>query len=262
MASTSYLSASSRSRPPLWRRAGSFLLAIVAHIVVILLLLRLAPNVTKPEPAPPPSTFRLLPDREDRPETPQRPIVEKAKLVAGGASPRSPKPPAAAPASDPRPTTPAPAFPKMLAGGMELFDSADISKIQSQPSERSDGGSDTDGAGAGKDSGSAYGPGEGPGGQRLYNAEWYVEPSHAELAGYLPNGAPPGSWALIACRTIENYKVENCRALGESPPGSGLARAMRHAAWQFRVRPPRVGGKTMVGAWVRIKIDFSSGPLK
>ena len=262
MASTSYLSASNRSRQPLWRRARSFLLAIAAHVVVILLLLRLAPTPTKPEPVPPPNTFRLLPDRPPAPETPQRPVVEQAKKVAGGASPKSPKPPAATPASDPRPVTPAPAFPKMLAGGMELFDSADISKIPSRASDRTAGGSDTDGAGAGKDSGSAYGPGEGPSGERLYNAEWYVEPSHAELAGYVPGGAPAGGWALIACRTAENYKVENCRSLGESPVGSGLARAMRLAAWQFRVLPPRVGGKKMIGAWVRIKIDFTSAPAR
>lgn len=262
MASTSYVSASNRQRPPLWRRAGSFLLAVVAHILVILLLLRLAPTLSKPETPPPPNSFRLLPDRETEPETPQRPVIEKKNKVAGGASPKSPLPPASKPASDPRPVTPAPAFPKMLAGGMELFESADISKMPSHPSDRSDGGSDTDGDGAGKDSGSAYGPGEGPSGERLYNAEWYTEPTNAELSGYLPNGAPPGGWALIACRTVENYKVENCRALGESPVGSGLARAMRQAAWQFRVRPPRFGGKKLIGAWVRIKIDFTTLPVK
>jgi hypothetical protein len=102
------------------------------------------------------------------------------------------------------------------------------------------------------------GPGEGPGGAHLYNAEWYREPSDGELAYYLPkSGIDRGSWATIACQTVPHYHVDNCTLLGESPMGSGLARAIRMASWQFLVRPPNLDGKPLIGSWVKIRIDFT-----
>lgn len=111
---------------------------------------------------------------------------------------------------------------------------------------------------AGADGGQAgaEGVGEGPGGVRLYNAQWYREPTDAEIGPYLPKNRMPGEWAMVACRTVEKFHVEDCQELGESPPGSGLARALRQASWQFLVRPPRVNGKSQVGEWVRIRFDF------
>jgi len=97
--------------------------------------------------------------------------------------------------------------------------------------------------------------GHGPHGELLYAAEWARKPSDAELSGYLPRNAPDG-WGLIACKTIPGNRVDDCVELGQSPPGSHLASAVRQAAWQFHVRPPRKGGKTLVGEWVRIRIDY------
>lgn len=126
--------------------------------------------------------------------------------------------------------------------------SADIGKMPKK--------AESDGASAGN-SAAVAGPGEGPGGVQLFEADWYRRPSHAELAPYLPANAPPNGWGLVACKTVDHYHVDNCQALGESPAGSGLARAVRLAAWQFLVLPPRVNGKVMVGSWVRIRIDYS-----
>jgi protein TonB len=119
---------------------------------------------------------------------------------------------------------------------------------------------------SGNDAQLADGPGDServgtaPNGQPLYAAEWYREPTNQELSTYLPPRMPDGGgWGLVACKTIARYHVDDCVELGNSPPGSHLASAVRQAAWQFLVRPPRKGGREMVGEWVRIRIDYLQG---
>jgi protein TonB len=97
--------------------------------------------------------------------------------------------------------------------------------------------------------------GRGPHGEVLYAAEWAREPTDAELGGYLPRNAPDG-YGLIACKTLPGNRVDDCVELDQSPHGSHLASAVRQAAWQFRVRPPRKGGRAMIGSWVQIRIDY------
>ena len=99
--------------------------------------------------------------------------------------------------------------------------------------------------------------GRAPNGEVLYAAEWARHPTSAELGGYLPRNAPDG-WGLIACRTAEGNRVQDCIEMGQSPLGSHLASAVRQAAWQFRVRPPRKNGKPLIGSWVQIRIDYYS----
>jgi protein TonB len=97
--------------------------------------------------------------------------------------------------------------------------------------------------------------GSGPNGEPLYAAAWYREPYDDELRGYLSTATGPG-WGLIACRTAPDYRVEDCVKIDEYPTGSNIARSVLAAAWQFRVRPPRIGGQPKIGEWVRIRIDY------
>lgn len=234
------MSSSYRQRPTLRSRLGAGGLSLLLVAVLIFALVQL--GVVSIPQRPQPKSFALYPqaDRAAATRTQAPRAARRADKQAATAKPTPPTPPVIA-------RTPFPA----LALTRDDFGATDIGKIARSPGAGSD-----DGAGA--DSVAVYGPGEGPGGQRLYKAEWYREPPPSALALYLPGGPQPG-WALIACRTAPAFKVENCRELDESPHGSGLARALRQAAWQFQVRPPRLGGKPLIGAWVSIRFDFTSG---
>jgi protein TonB len=104
------------------------------------------------------------------------------------------------------------------------------------------------------------GPGLGPGGAQLYPVAWLREPYDSELAPYLAaiKRIPPGASADIACRMAERNRVENCQIIGETPRGTGLAKALRLAAWQFLVKPPRIDNKPQLGVWVRIHFGFKA----
>lgn len=145
----------------------------------------------------------------------------------------------------------------MLEVTREVYRASDISRL----------GSNAPGYARSADAGSAGGGGAGdsarvgtgPNGQPLYAAEWYREPTDTELSGYLPKSMPEnGGWGVIACRTAPRYRVTDCIELGQDPPGSHFAGAVRQAAWQFLVRPPRIGGKPLVGEWVRIRIVYKA----
>ncbi len=229
-----------RSRPNM----AALILTIALHIIVILALL-LIKGPTLPVKVEQTLTAFLLPEaKEEKPDSGNKSRTKpetKAGEKAAVEKPTPPVPPPPVPVQKPAET--APSFLNMTSAE---FAAADISKMASSRKQSGDQGT----------SASTYGPGEGPGGVRLYNADWYRRPTNAQLDGYLPSNAPRKGWGLIACKTVERYHVEDCQTLGESPLGSGFGRAVREAAWQFLVLPPRINGRPMIGEWVRIRISY------
>ena len=216
------------------RRASGFALAIAINLVLLFILLGI--GVLR---SPPPKTSGSL-VVDLLPESPSAPAPARATK----ATPRTPKPPVR-----PRPPQVMPVKPSlqvqrpldMIELSKEELAAADIGKLPK-------GGAGT--------AGDSEEVGRGPHGEILYAAEWAREPTDAELGGYLPANAPDG-WGLVACRTIPDNRVDDCVELGNSPAGSHLARAVRQAAWQFKVRPPRKNGRALVGEWVQIRIDYT-----
>lgn len=228
-------------------RGGGLLFALLFNGLLLLALLTLAPRPEQRKEDPRnPVTFEMAPGPKARDEAETKKSAERREERAAErqAAPvvRPPKP------VEKRAEEPPSPFP-FLTLDREQMASADIGRLPKAAA--------SDGASGQGDSAAVAGPGEGPGGVQLFEAEWYRRPSHAELATYLPSNAPASGWGLVACKTVDHYHVDNCQAMGESPVGSGLARAVRLAAWQFLVLPPRVNGKVMVGSWVRIRIDYT-----
>ena len=229
-------------------RATSFALSVAMVLLLVFMLVKLGalPFVSPPKTKP--LILQLLPEQSVSPIHAK--AVAKTQHAAHGASSH-----AAVPVASP-PPPPAPPVPWMVTPlSTQELASADIGTKPSRQ-DHDTVGDPASGNGSGKDSVATYGPGEGPGGEQLFNPDWYSKPTDAQLAYYFPKGGAAEGWAMIACQTVEKYHVDNCRELGETP-GSGLARALRQAAWQFLVRPPRIGGRPMIGAWVRIRFDFT-----
>ena len=196
------------------------------------------------------STFDLAPSADEgRASTPKRQEREVRQATRERPTPVVPRP------VEPRPPVPDPIL--HLPGVMILsradYAAADLSKLRGTAPAATGAG---DAAGSGAGEADTVSIGLGPGGQKLYPAEWYREPRRAETQPYLQAVKQPG-YGIVACRTIERYHVEDCQELEETP-GSGIARAVRQAAWQFLVRPPRINGKPQIGTWVRIKFDIAS----
>jgi protein TonB len=232
----SYRIPSASDRTPLRRRLSGLALALGVNVVLLLVLLTLGVIPVQLPKSPPSLVITFVPEQSNasaerqappRTQTKQaksRPVVQRPPPIA----PEKPKLPDLHPLD-------------MIEMSEDELAAADISKLPK--------------AGAGSGAGDSEEVGRGPNGEVLYAAEWAREPTSAELQGYLPRNAPEGS-GLVACKTIPGDRVEDCIELGSDPPGSHLASAVRLAAWQFRVRPPRRGGKELVGSWVRIRIDY------
>lgn len=227
-------------------RAGALALALALVALLILALLRLGVASPRPPGGRSLSTFTVLP--EGTREAATRPRRTKRREVTRPA-PAQARP---APTPPPPPVVPPPPIPGMILLTRDEMAGADIARIPRQAGSATVAQAD--------DAGDSAAAGAAPNGERLYEAEWYRKPPRNVLALYLPNGAPAGAWATIACRTIDRYHVDSCVQLDDRPKGLGLSRALRNAAWQFLVRPPRLGGKPLIGAWVRIRFTFEAPP--
>jgi protein TonB len=217
-------------------------LAILANVLLLIALLTLnAPPGERSGPKPGPFVLTLEPPASPAPAVqPSEKAAEAPPVKAPRVPPPTPVKPPVLPTTNPIP---------FLEMTKEEFAAADISRFGNR------GPAGTQQASAAGDSERV---GTAPDGEPLYAAQWHRRPTRAELSAYLPPRMSGDGWGLIACKTVAGYRVEDCVELGDSPPGSRLAGAVRQAAWQFRVRPPRVGGKELVGTWVRIRIDYTS----
>lgn len=250
-----------RLRTRLGPRLTALIVALVVEALLLIALLTLGSGISEPEkPEVMMSSFDVRPPPEK--------VAEKDTKDPEPAKKDVEKP-------QPKPDTPAPTPPQSAAPQVtKISPNPQPKPLIQLPSDQMISGDITPSPAPTKKIGVRMGPsmgpavpassgeadtavvGTAPNGQPLYAASWYREPTDGELSGYLSTAQGPG-WALIACRTVANYRVEDCVAVGESPQGSNIARAVLAAAWQFKVRPPRIGGKVQVGSWVRIRIDYS-----
>jgi protein TonB len=229
---------------PLQRRATSFALALAVNAALLLLLLTLgnfAPEAKKVSQA---LIVDLMPESHSEAARPVAKQTVEQRSAHQVSQTALRKPPPIVTPTKPTIAVPPPSEAKPLPFVPMSKEDLAAGEISGLPKA---------GAGSGT-GGDTEVVGTGPHGEVLYNAEWARRPTNAELAGYMPPNVHEG-FGLVACKTIPGDRVEDCEELDQTP-GSRLASAVRQAAWQFRVRPPRKNGVPLIGSWVRILIQY------
>lgn len=258
MSQPAYASSTSlieRIRAEFGYRATGIVVALLLELVILALLLTLGMGKTEEAPLEAIVTTFDSDSDEEPSKQPEAKPAEKKPSVQPSAQPQDqpqPEPqPVQQPVVQPQPVPNTPVLIPLSKNQMAQLDISNLPKAQPAPAQ----------------SKQAYGPanvgglkdservGTAPNGKPMYKAEWYRRPTDGELAGYLSTASGPG-WGIIACRTVPEYRVDSCVALDESPDHSNMARAVLAASWQFKVRPPRLGGKYVYGEWVSIKITY------
>ena len=227
-------------------------LALLAEALLIVVVLTLGSAISEPEQQSRAVTsiaFRAPAEHEaPSPKSATTPVERQREASAPVTAPSPPQPVA--------PPSPLQPMPQVIRLSPRQMAAADIGALPRQPGPPARANRPMMGPpDPGGSAGDTRVVGTAPNGELLYAAAWYREPYDDELRGYLSTATGPG-WGLIACRTAPDYRVEDCVSLDEYPTGSNLARAILAAAWQFKVRPPRIGGRDKVGEWVRIRIDY------
>lgn len=235
------------------RRALAIVAALALELLLIALLLSL--GLQKPgQPEAEPTLVRFqASSASESPDDSPEPESKDTQQPKPAERPRAEPEAAVQPSIQaPQPAEPSPPVPTVPVAPSSF----DLSKVKtpSAPPRAAASGPPIGPPDTGS-SGDTPRVGTAPNGEPLYAASWYREPRPGELRGYLSTATGPG-WGLIACRTVPDFRVEDCVALDEYPSGSNINRAVLAAAWQFRVRPPRLGGQYQVGTWVRIRIDY------
>jgi protein TonB len=239
-----------RLRQPLGGRATGLVIAVLLEALLLLALLTLGREPPLGAPKADTLTVIQLSDAQPAASLAPRHAQEEAQR------PDAPQPQPPPPEVHKTEVEPAVTIPLIQVSPQPMAES-DISKPPSPPAparRKSTYGPPSPGPSSDD---SERVPGSGPNGEPLYAARWYREPYDDELRGYLSTAQGPG-WGLIACKTVADFRVDDCIGLGEYPQGSHIMRSVLAAAWQFRVRPPRLGGQSQVGSWVRIRIDYTS----
>lgn len=240
-----------RLRASLSRRGTALALALSIELLLVLMLFFMLPPAPGKEKAPIPTIFGIPAPESDSSKaekTPEKAAARKAE--SGEARPVPPRP------VEPPPVPPVPLPDNFLVLTRPEYRSADIARMGKAPSAPVRGESAEAGRASGSQPGDTAVVGKAPNGEPLYAAEWYRRPTDAEVGPYISKRARGPGWGVIACRMIAGYRVEDCQELDERPRGSGYAGSVRQASWQFRVRPPRVGGAEKFGTWVQIRITY------